>query len=100
MKCLEIDILRHIFPVFRNRDHFENDLGYQAFGIFYDNAKSPGISAQNPVNQESVCRIIANWVVHFLIRPVHAVIVAINLTEMAGPLIISFGNVEKMICFL
>lgn len=64
MKSLQVDILCHIFPVLRHQDHFENDLRHQAFGIFYNRFKSPGIPTQNPVNQVFVSRIITKWVVH------------------------------------
>ena len=50
--------------VFCKRDHFENDLGYQFFGIFYNDPESPGIPAQNPVNQFFIRRIISNVMVH------------------------------------
>jgi len=64
MKGLKVNVLRHIFPFFHHRDQLENNPRHQAFGVFYDDAESPGIAAQNPVNQVSVCRIIASWVVH------------------------------------
>ena len=64
MKYFQVDILRHILSVFRDRDHFENDLGHQVFSIFYNHSKCPGIPTQNPVNQVFVCRIISKWVVH------------------------------------
>jgi len=64
MKSLQVNVLRHIFPVFRYRNQFENDLRHQAFRIFNNRSESTGIPAQNPVNQVFVCRIIAKWVVH------------------------------------
>jgi len=66
MKSLHIDILRQILAVLRDGDQFENDLGYQVFGIFYNDPKCPGIPTQNPVNQVFVCRIISNGMVHAL----------------------------------
>lgn len=66
MKNPEIDILRKIFTVFSIGYQFENDPCNQVLRIFNNNAKSPVVPAQNPVNQLFVCRIISNGIVHLM----------------------------------
>ena len=43
MKCLHINILSQILSVFDNGNKFENNLGHQVFGVFYNNPKCAGI---------------------------------------------------------
>ncbi len=43
MKSLHIYILRQVLTVFSNGNQFENDLGNQVFGIFYNDPKCAGI---------------------------------------------------------
>jgi len=64
MKYLQVDILRQVFPVFRDRYHFKNDLSDQSFGIFYNCPKSQFIPAQDPVNQFFIRRMSSNGMVH------------------------------------
>ena len=60
----EVDILGQVLTVLSNRDHLKNNLGDQVFCIFYNDPKCPVISAQNPVNQLLICRIMSDIWVH------------------------------------
>ena len=44
LKCLQVNILRNIFSVFSTWYHFENNLCYQAFGVFYNSRKSISVA--------------------------------------------------------
>jgi hypothetical protein len=64
VKDFQVDILCQVFTIFREGDHPENDMGYQTFGIFYDDRKRPVVPVQDPVNQFFIRRIISDVMVH------------------------------------